>query len=184
MLFKIAEVLFSLFRTNDCKGREWKIHCCKFALSFTWWFGRLHKKNCVKKLAAHAAQLFFLIPSIKSLICGIAVIYWSVYHWNNCLILQISRAVLKYHQEQKSKEVKAEKEESVRLKKIAASISKEIKQFWSSVEKVIMRKCFAGFFLVISTIWEFSVYLNWKMWILLLSVLTGMHFFSIVGRQV
>ena len=49
---------------------------------------------------------------------------------------------MKYHQEQKSKEVKAEKEESVRLKKIAASISKEIKQFWSSVEKVIMRKLF------------------------------------------
>ena len=67
---------------------------------------------------------------------------------------------MKYHQEQKSKEVKAEKEESVRLKKIAASISKEIKQFWASVEKVRMRKCFAGFFLVISTIMEFSIYLN------------------------
>ena len=142
----------------------------------------------IKKIASknllHMQHNYFFIPSIKSLICGIAVIYWSVYHWNNCLILKISRAVLKYHQEQKSKEVKAEKEESVRLKKIAASISKEIKQFWSSVEKVIMRKCFAGFFLVISTIWEFSVYLNWKMWFLLLSVLTGMHFFSIVGRQV
>ena len=44
--------------------------------------------------------------------------------------------MLKYHQEQKSKEVKAEKEESVRLRKIATSIAKEIKQFWSSVEKV------------------------------------------------
>ena len=52
--------------------------------------------------------------------------------------MQISRAVLKYHQEQKSKEVKAEKEESVRLRKIAASIAKEIKQFWSSVEKVVL----------------------------------------------
>ena len=48
--------------------------------------------------------------------------------------------MLKYHQEQKSKEVKAEKEESVRLRKIAASIAKEIKQFWSSVEKVIIHK--------------------------------------------
>jgi len=34
--------------------------------------------------------------------------------------------------------VKAEKEESVRLRKIAASIAKEIKQFWSSVEKVVV----------------------------------------------
>lgn len=59
-------------------------------------------------------------------------------------LLQISRAVLKYHQEQKSKEVKAEKEESVRLRKIAASISKEIKQFWSSVEKVTVCVCYVS----------------------------------------
>lgn len=55
---------------------------------------------------------------------------------NKHLFSQLSRAVLKYHQEQRSKEVKAEKEESVRLRKIAASIAKEIKQFWGSVEKV------------------------------------------------
>ncbi|XP_068750575.1 helicase domino-like isoform X1 [Montipora capricornis] len=60
--------------------------------------------------------------------------------WKRGICKKISRAVLKYHQEQKSKEVKAEKEESVRLKKIAASIAKEIKQFWSSVEKVVQYK--------------------------------------------
>lgn len=60
--------------------------------------------------------------------------------WKRGICKKLSRAVLKYHQEQRSKEVKAEKEESVRLRKIAASIAKEIKQFWGSVEKVVQYK--------------------------------------------
>ena len=53
------------------------------------------------------------------------------------IVLQICRAVLRYHQEQKSKEIKAEKEETVRMRRIAGSVAKEVKQFWASVEKVI-----------------------------------------------
>ena len=34
------------------------------------------------------------------------------------------------------KEQRAKKEESARLRRIAASIAKEVKQFWQSVEKV------------------------------------------------
>lgn len=52
------------------------------------------------------------------------------------LLCQLSRSVLKHHQEQRSKEVKAEKEETGRLRRIASSIAKEVKQFWANVEKV------------------------------------------------
>ena len=82
MLYKIAEVLFSLFRTNDCyvKAENGRFTVASLRCRSHGDLADYIKKNCVKKLAAHAAQLFFLIPSIKSLICGIAVIYWSVYH--------------------------------------------------------------------------------------------------------
>ena len=44
---------------------------------------------------------------------------------------------MKYHQDKKMKEQRAKKEESARLRRIASSIAKEVKQFWQSVEKVI-----------------------------------------------
>ena len=43
---------------------------------------------------------------------------------------------MKYHQDKKMKEQRAKKEESARLRRIASSIAKEVKQFWQSVEKV------------------------------------------------
>ena len=46
------------------------------------------------------------------------------------------RAVAKYHQEQEAKEVKAEREEVQKLKRIAGNIAKEIKSFWTNIEKV------------------------------------------------
>ena len=49
---------------------------------------------------------------------------------------QLSRSVVKYFQDQKAKEMRAEKEESVRLVRIASSIAKEIRLFWGQVEKV------------------------------------------------
>ena len=45
--------------------------------------------------------------------------------------------MLRYHQEIKTKEVKAEKESTVKLQKIASSIAKEVRQFWVNVEKVL-----------------------------------------------
>lgn len=56
--------------------------------------------------------------------------------WKRGVAKKLSRAVLKHHQELKSKEVKAEKEETVRLRRIASSIAREVKQFWANVEKV------------------------------------------------
>ena len=48
--------------------------------------------------------------------------------------------MLRYHQEIKTKEVKAEKESTVKLQKIASSIAKEVRQFWVNVEKVLYIK--------------------------------------------
>lgn len=44
--------------------------------------------------------------------------------------------VLRYHQEKLDDEKKAEKEESFRLKRIAGQLAKQIKDFWSNIEKV------------------------------------------------
>ena len=43
---------------------------------------------------------------------------------------------MKFHQDKKMKEQRAKKEESAKLKRIASSMAKEIKQFWQAVEKV------------------------------------------------
>jgi cell division protein FtsL len=55
-----------------------------------------------------------------------------------CLLFQCARNVQKYFQEKAIQAQKAEKVQELRLKKIASFISKEIKTFWSNVEKVIL----------------------------------------------
>ena len=42
----------------------------------------------------------------------------------------------KYHQDQASREERAIKEENNRLRKIASTIAKDVKQFWANIEKV------------------------------------------------
>lgn len=49
---------------------------------------------------------------------------------------QLCRAVHKHHQEHEVLQVKTEKEEVLKLRKIASTIAKEIKHFWDSVHKV------------------------------------------------
>lgn len=44
--------------------------------------------------------------------------------------------ITKYFQEKEIKAEKAEKEEQMRLRKIASMMAREIKQFWSNIEKV------------------------------------------------
>ena len=44
--------------------------------------------------------------------------------------------ISKYHLEQQQKELRAEKEEGMRLKRIASSMSKMVKEFWNNIEKV------------------------------------------------
>ena len=46
--------------------------------------------------------------------------------------------VSKYHLDQHQKELKAEKDEAQRLHRIAASLGKMVKEFWSNVEKVCL----------------------------------------------
>jgi E1A-binding protein p400 len=53
-------------------------------------------------------------------------------------VFQCARNVQKYFQEKAIQAQKAEKVQELRLKKIASFISKEIKTFWSNVEKVIL----------------------------------------------
>eukprot|EP00794_Sanderia_malayensis_P014257 gene14257-15744_t len=60
--------------------------------------------------------------------------------WKRNMARKLSKSVMKYHHDKKMKEQRVKKEESARLKRIASCISKEIKQFWQSVEKVAQYK--------------------------------------------
>ena len=44
--------------------------------------------------------------------------------------------VMRHHEEQRLKEERARREEQAKLRRVAAAIAKEVKQFWSNVEKV------------------------------------------------
>ena len=44
-----------------------------------------------------------------------------------------------HFKEQEQKELRAEKEESIKLKKIASQMSKMVKEFWVNIEKVCCR---------------------------------------------
>lgn len=57
-----------------------------------------------------------------------------------CVSFQCARNVQKYFQEKAIQAQKAEKVQELRLKKIASFIAKEIKTFWSNVEKVMLVK--------------------------------------------
>ena len=50
--------------------------------------------------------------------------------------LQVAKMVSKYFQELEQKEVKAEKEEAQKLKRIASQIAKQVREFWSNIERV------------------------------------------------
>lgn len=49
---------------------------------------------------------------------------------------QVVRMVMRHHEEIRQKEERAKREEQSKLRRIAASIAKEVRTFWSSVEKV------------------------------------------------
>lgn len=60
--------------------------------------------------------------------------------WKKATAKKCARMVMKYHQDKQTYAEKAEKEELARLKKIASNISKQIKQFWGDIEKVVEAK--------------------------------------------
>jgi len=49
--------------------------------------------------------------------------------------------VTRYHQDRAGDEKRAEKEEGGRLRKIAGQLAKQVKDFWSNIEKVISTTC-------------------------------------------
>lgn len=53
------------------------------------------------------------------------------------LCLQVVRMVMRYHEELRQKEERAKREEQAKLRRVASSIAKEVRAFWSNVEKVI-----------------------------------------------
>lgn len=71
--------------------------------------------------------------------------------------------VIRHHEEQKQKEERAKREEQAKLRRIASSIAKEVKQFWSNVEKVygapvLQHGCSTQAFLV----WAVRTWEHWS----------------------
>ncbi|XP_033101073.1 helicase domino-like [Anneissia japonica] len=60
--------------------------------------------------------------------------------WKKAASRKLVRSVAKYHQECKAKMLKAERDEASRMRRIASNIAKEVKQFWSNIEKVVQYK--------------------------------------------
>ncbi|GFT29328.1 helicase domino [Trichonephila clavipes] len=56
--------------------------------------------------------------------------------WKKAAAKKCARMITKYFQEKEIKAEKAEKEEHMKLRKIASTIAREIKQFWSNIEKL------------------------------------------------
>lgn len=56
--------------------------------------------------------------------------------------------VMRHHEELRQKEERAKREEQAKLRRVASSIAKEVRAFWSSVEKVTFSVFFFLFFLV------------------------------------
>ncbi|XP_070205034.1 helicase domino-like isoform X4 [Littorina saxatilis] len=60
--------------------------------------------------------------------------------WKKAAARKVARMVNNYFKEQEQKEVKAEKEEGIKLKKIASHMAKMVKEFWTNIEKVVQYK--------------------------------------------
>ena len=56
---------------------------------------------------------------------------------NGFVLMQLAKMVQKHFQDLEQKELKAEKEEGMKLKRIAGQMAKMIKEFWSNIEKVV-----------------------------------------------
>lgn len=74
------------------------------------------------------------------------------------VLLQIAKMVMKYHQDKEQREVRAEKEEGLKLRRIASNIAKMVKEFWSNIEKVKTARCYVAL-LLSSHIYHFYVHL-------------------------
>ncbi|XP_044159841.1 helicase SRCAP isoform X2 [Bufo gargarizans] len=60
--------------------------------------------------------------------------------WKRGVARKVVRMVVRHHEELKQKEERARREEQAKLRRIATSIAKEVRQFWTNVEKVVQFK--------------------------------------------
>ncbi|XP_030631002.1 helicase SRCAP [Chanos chanos] len=60
--------------------------------------------------------------------------------WKRGVARKVVRMVMRYHEELRQKEERAKREEQAKLRRVASSIAKEVRAFWSNVEKVVQYK--------------------------------------------
>ncbi|CAL8260066.1 unnamed protein product [Arctogadus glacialis] len=60
--------------------------------------------------------------------------------WKRGVARKVVRMVMRYHEDLRQKEEKAKRDEHSKVRRIASSIAKEVRAFWSSVEKVVQYK--------------------------------------------
>ncbi|BFZ18188.1 hypothetical protein BsWGS_21227 [Bradybaena similaris] len=60
--------------------------------------------------------------------------------WKKAAAKKLARMVANHFREQEQKELRAEKEEAIKLKKIASQMAKMVKEFWTNIEKVVQYK--------------------------------------------
>nr|XP_046232950.1 helicase SRCAP [Scatophagus argus] len=60
--------------------------------------------------------------------------------WKRGVARKVVRMVMRHHEELRQKEEKAKRDEHAKIRRVASSIAKEVRAFWSSVEKVVQFK--------------------------------------------
>uniref|UniRef100_A0A8C5KIP8 Snf2-related CREBBP activator protein n=1 Tax=Jaculus jaculus TaxID=51337 RepID=A0A8C5KIP8_JACJA len=55
--------------------------------------------------------------------------------WKRGVARKVVRMVIRHHEEQRQKEERARREEQAKLRRIASTMAKDVRQFWSNVEK-------------------------------------------------
>jgi len=70
----------------------------------------------------------------RSLIDDLFSVLMSV--MTRCVVWQVARMVTKHFQELHQRELRAEREDVQKMKRIASSVAKLVREFWSNIEKV------------------------------------------------
>uniref|UniRef100_H3CXJ7 Snf2-related CREBBP activator protein n=1 Tax=Tetraodon nigroviridis TaxID=99883 RepID=H3CXJ7_TETNG len=60
--------------------------------------------------------------------------------WKRGVARKVVRMVMRHHEEVRQKEEKAKRDEHAKIRRVASSIAKEVRAFWSNVEKVVQYK--------------------------------------------
>uniref|UniRef100_A0A8P4KN71 Helicase SRCAP n=1 Tax=Dicentrarchus labrax TaxID=13489 RepID=A0A8P4KN71_DICLA len=60
--------------------------------------------------------------------------------WKRGVARKVVRMVMRHHEDLRQKEEKAKRDEHAKIRRVASSIAKEVRAFWTSVEKVVQYK--------------------------------------------